>query len=32
MRVLGWAGGPRPPRLLAVPETHYLKCAVLQAL
>ena len=33
MRVLEWAGeAPDHPRLLAVPETHYLKCAVLQAL
>lgn len=33
MRVLDWAGeAPDHPRLLAVPETHYLKCAVLQAL
>ncbi len=33
MRVLDWAGeGPDHPQLLAVPETHYLKCAVLQAL
>jgi 23S rRNA (cytosine1962-C5)-methyltransferase len=32
-RVLEWAGeGPDHPQLLAVPETHYLKCAVLQAL
>jgi 23S rRNA (cytosine1962-C5)-methyltransferase len=32
MRVLGWSGeGPDHPQLLAVPETHYLKCAVLQA-
>jgi 23S rRNA (cytosine1962-C5)-methyltransferase len=32
-RVLDWrAAGPDHPRLLAVPETHYLKCAVLQAL
>lgn len=32
-RVLDWAGeGPDHPQLLAVPETHYLKCAVLQAL
>jgi 23S rRNA (cytosine1962-C5)-methyltransferase len=32
MRVLGWNGeGPDHPQLLAVPETHYLKCAVLQA-
>jgi 23S rRNA (cytosine1962-C5)-methyltransferase len=33
MRVVDWAGeGPDHPQLLAVPETHYLKCAVLQAL
>jgi 23S rRNA (cytosine1962-C5)-methyltransferase len=33
MRVLDWSGeAPDHPRLLAVPETHYLKCAVLQAL
>jgi 23S rRNA (cytosine1962-C5)-methyltransferase len=33
MRILDWAGeAPDHPRLLAVPETHYLKCAVLQAL
>ncbi len=32
-RVLEWtAEGPDHPQLLAVPETHYLKCAVLQAL
>jgi 23S rRNA (cytosine1962-C5)-methyltransferase len=32
-RVLDWAGeAPDHPQLLAVPETHYLKCAVLQAL
>lgn len=32
MRVLGWSGeGPDHPQLLAVPETHYLKCAMLQA-
>lgn len=32
-RLLEWAGAsPDHPRLLAVPETHYLKCAVLQAL
>jgi 23S rRNA (cytosine1962-C5)-methyltransferase len=32
MRVLDWAGeAPDHPQLLAVPETHYLKCAVLQA-
>ncbi len=31
-RVLDWAGeAPDHPQLLAVPETHYLKCAVLQA-
>jgi 23S rRNA (cytosine1962-C5)-methyltransferase len=31
-RVLEWHGeSPDHPRLLAVPETHYLKCAVLQA-
>jgi 23S rRNA (cytosine1962-C5)-methyltransferase len=31
-RVLDWAGEPPDhPQLLAVPETHYLKCAVLQA-
>ena len=31
-RVLEWAGeGPDHPQLLAVPETHYLTCAVLQA-
>ena len=31
MRVLDWSGeAPDHPRLLAVPETHYLKCAVLQ--
>jgi 23S rRNA (cytosine1962-C5)-methyltransferase len=31
-RVLDWKGaGADHPRLLAVPETHYLKCAVLQA-
>jgi 23S rRNA (cytosine1962-C5)-methyltransferase len=31
-RVLDWAGeSPDHPQLLAVPETHYLKCAVLQA-
>jgi 23S rRNA (cytosine1962-C5)-methyltransferase len=30
-RVLDWtAEGPDHPQLLAVPETHYLKCAVLQ--
>ena len=33
MRILDWSGeAPDHPRLLAVPETHYLKCAVLQAL
>lgn len=33
MRVLDWAGeAPDHPQLLAVPETHYLKCAVLQVL
>lgn len=33
MRMLDWAAAaPDHPRLLAVPETHYLKCAVLQAL
>jgi len=32
-RVLDWAAeAPDHPQLLAVPETHYLKCAVLQAL
>jgi len=32
-RVLEWRGeSPDHPQLLAVPETHYLKCAVLQAL
>jgi 23S rRNA (cytosine1962-C5)-methyltransferase len=32
-RVMEWAGEPPDhPQLLAVPETHYLKCAVLQAL
>ena len=32
-RLLSWTGeAPDHPRLLAVPETHYLKCAVLQAL
>jgi len=31
-RVLEWRGeAPDHPRLLAVAETHYLKCAVLQA-
>jgi 23S rRNA (cytosine1962-C5)-methyltransferase len=31
-RVLDWAGEPPDhPQLLAVPETHYLKCAVLNA-
>jgi len=33
MRLLDWsAESPDHPQLLAVPETHYLKCAVLQAL
>jgi len=33
MRVLDWAGeAPDHPQLLAVPETHYLACGVLQAL
>lgn len=33
MRVVDWAAeAPDHPQLLAVPETHYLKCAVLQAL
>ena len=33
MRVLDWSGeSPDHPQLLAVPETHYLKCGVLQAL
>jgi len=32
-RVRAWTGeAPDHPQLLAVPETHYLKCAVLQAL
>jgi len=32
-RVLVWAAeAPDHPQLLAVPETHYLKCAVLQAI
>jgi len=32
-RVLAWTGeAPDHPQLLAVPETHYLKCAVLQAM
>jgi 23S rRNA (cytosine1962-C5)-methyltransferase len=32
-RVLDWTGEPPDhPQLLAVPETHYLKCAVLQAI
>ncbi len=32
-RVLEWTGEPPDhPQLLAVPETHYLKCAVLQAM
>lgn len=31
-RVVEWRGeSPDHPELLAVPETHYLKCAVLQA-
>jgi 23S rRNA (cytosine1962-C5)-methyltransferase len=31
-RVIAWNGeAPDHPQLLAVPETHYLKCAVLQA-
>jgi len=31
-RVLSWSGeAPDHPQLLAVPETHYLKCTVLQA-
>ena len=31
-RVISWTGeAPDHPQLLAVPETHYLKCAVLQA-
>ena len=31
-RILEWTGeSPDHPQLLAVPETHYLKCAVLQA-
>jgi 23S rRNA (cytosine1962-C5)-methyltransferase len=31
-RILEWEGeSPDHPQLLAVPETHYLKCAVLQA-
>jgi len=31
-RILSWSGEPADhPHLLAVPETHYLKCAVLQA-
>jgi 23S rRNA (cytosine1962-C5)-methyltransferase len=31
-RVLDWTGeAPDHPQLLSVPETHYLKCAVLQA-
>jgi 23S rRNA (cytosine1962-C5)-methyltransferase len=33
MRILEWAGEAADhPQLLAVPETHYLKCAVLQAM
>ena len=33
MRLLEWSGEAADhPQLLAVPETHYLKCAVLQAL
>jgi len=33
LRVVDWLGeSPDHPQLLAVPETHYLKCAVLQAL
>lgn len=33
LRILDWAGAAADhPQLLAVPETHYLKCAVLQAL
>jgi 23S rRNA (cytosine1962-C5)-methyltransferase len=32
-RVLAWSAEPPDhPQLLAVPETHYLKCAVLQAM
>ena len=32
-RIAEWTGAsPDHPRLLAVPETHYLKCAVLQAI
>jgi 23S rRNA (cytosine1962-C5)-methyltransferase len=32
-RIAEWSGAaPDHPRLLAVPETHYLKCAVLQAI
>ncbi len=32
-RLLDWRGeSPDHPQLLAVPETHYLKCAVLQAI
>jgi 23S rRNA (cytosine1962-C5)-methyltransferase len=32
-RIVAWSGeSPDHPQLLAVPETHYLKCAVLQAL
>jgi 23S rRNA (cytosine1962-C5)-methyltransferase len=33
LRVVDWSGeAPDHPQLLAVPETHYLKCAVLQAI
>jgi 23S rRNA (cytosine1962-C5)-methyltransferase len=33
LRVVDWTGeAPDHPQLLAVPETHYLKCAVLQAI
>jgi 23S rRNA (cytosine1962-C5)-methyltransferase len=32
-RLLSWTGeAPDHPQLLSVPETHYLKCAVLQAI
>jgi len=32
-RVRHWTGeSPDHPQLLAVPETHYLKCAVLEAI